>query len=121
MQSRPGHDRGVAPASRYAWAIGLGLGALLLACGAWLVLTDAPSYHFVVRLFADRHYLKRFLREWGALAPMLFIALQALQVVISPIPGDATGFLGGYVFGEWSGVFFYSIGLSMGTIVAFVL
>jgi len=63
MQSQPGYDQGVASVSRYVWAISLGLGALLLAYGVWLVVTDAPSYQFVVRLFADRHYQKRFLRE----------------------------------------------------------
>jgi uncharacterized membrane protein YdjX (TVP38/TMEM64 family) len=121
MQSQPRHDRGVASASRCALGIGLGLGALLLAYGVWVVVTDAPSYQFVVRLFADRHYLKRFLREWGALAPMLFVALQALQVVISPVPGDATGFLGGYLFGEWRGLFYSTIGLTLGSLVAFAL
>ena len=31
----------------------------------------------------------RALRQWGILAPVIFIALQALQVIIAPIPGDA--------------------------------
>src|SRR5205814_1073408 len=48
-----------------------------------------------------------------------FILLQALQVIISPIPGEATGLLGGYLFGEWLGLFYSTIGLTLGSVVAF--
>jgi uncharacterized membrane protein YdjX (TVP38/TMEM64 family) len=48
---------------------------------------DAPAYRLLVRLYVDKHFLKETLREWGILAPVLFMVLQALQVIISPIPG----------------------------------
>ena len=35
------------------------------------------------------------LESLGPLAPVGFILIQALQVVVAPIPGEATGFLGG--------------------------
>ncbi len=105
--------------SRYAWLIGLGLIALGLIYCAWLVYTDAPSYRFVVRLYEDPHFLKKTLRQWGVMAPVIFIALQALQVIISPIPGEATGFLGGYIFGEWLGLIYSTIGLTIGSLAAF--
>lgn len=105
--------------SRYRWAIGLGLTALVLGYCAWLVYSDAPSYRFLVHLYVDKHFLKQTLREWGVLAPVVFMALQALQVVISPIPGEATGFLGGFLFGEWLGLFYSTIGLTIGSVVAF--
>ena len=73
--------------------------ALLLAYCVWLVHTDAPSYRFFIRLYVDKHFLKQTLRDLGVLGPILFMLLQALQVIISPIPGEATGFLGGYLFG----------------------
>src|SRR5205807_2641072 len=76
--------------------------ALVAACG-WLVLTDAPAYQFLVRLYVDKRFLKHTLREWGVLAPVIFMGLQALQVIIAPIPGELTGILGGYLFGEWVG------------------
>ncbi|HET8578206.1 MAG TPA: TVP38/TMEM64 family protein, partial [Methylomirabilota bacterium] len=105
--------------SRYRWAIGLGIVGLFLAYGLWLVYTDAPSYRFLVRLYVDPHFLKKNLREWGVLAPVVFIVLQALQVIISPIPGEATGFLGGYLFGERLGLFYSTIGLTIGSLGAF--
>lgn len=105
--------------ARYRWPIGLGLTGLALAYCAWLVWTDAPAYRFLVRLYVDKHFLKRTLRDWGVLAPVLFMLLQALQVVISPIPGEATGFLGGYLFGEALGLFYSTIGLTLGSVAAF--
>lgn len=107
--------------SRYKWPIVVGASALVIGFCAWLVMTDAPSYRFLVRLYVDKHYLKETLREWGILAPIFFIALQALQVVVSPIPGEATGFLGGYLFGEALGLVYSTIGLTLGSVVAFAI
>ncbi len=101
------------------WAIGVGVCVLLLGYGVWLWWTDAPAYQFLVRLYVDKHFLKRTLREWGVLAPVIFIVLQALQVVIAPIPGEATGILGGYLFGQWLGLFYSTIGLTVGSVAAF--
>lgn len=106
---------------RYRWYILLGLAALCVGVCAWLVLTDAPLYRFLARLYQDKHFLKRTLRDWGMLAPLLFIVLQALQVVISPIPGEATGFLGGFLFGEWLGFLYSTIGLTTGSVLAFLV
>jgi uncharacterized membrane protein YdjX (TVP38/TMEM64 family) len=107
--------------SRYRWVL-VG-GALVLAAGycAWLVATDAPAYRFVARLYLDKHFLKQTLRDWGILAPLFFIVLQALQVVFSPIPGEATGFLGGYLFGEGLGLVYSTVGLTLGSVAAFAL
>lgn len=47
------------------------------------------------------------------------MAIQALQVAASPIPGDVTGFLGGYVFGQRLGFLYSTIGLTAGSLLAF--
>ena len=107
--------------ARYRWFIIVGIAAVVAGGCAWLVLTDPPIYRFMVRLYQDKHFLKRMLRDWGMLAPLLFIVLQALQVVLSPIPGEATGFLGGFLFGEWLGFLYSSIGLTTGSVVAFMI
>ncbi len=104
---------------RYRWVIASILVAALVGFCAWLVYTDAPAYRFFVRLYADRKFLKQTLRQWGILAPVLFMLLQALQVIISPIPGEATGFLGGYLFGEWLGLIYSTVGLTLGSVTAF--
>jgi uncharacterized membrane protein YdjX (TVP38/TMEM64 family) len=106
---------------RARWAIVLGVSALLVAGCAWLVWTDAPVYRFIVRLYVDKLFLKQTLREWGVLAPVVFMALQALQVIVSPIPGEATGILGGYLFGQWLGLLYSTIGLTLGSVAAFAI
>src|SRR2546428_13224679 len=91
------------------YALGLGL------C-AWLIVTDAPAYRFVVRLYEDKQLMHAMLARWGVLAPVVFIAIQALQVIIAPIPGEVTGLLGGFVFGPWLGFFYSTVGLTIGSL-----
>ena len=73
----------------------------------------------MVRLYSDKRFLKQTLREWGILAPVIFIALQALQVIIAPIPGEVTSILGGYLFGESLGFIYSTLGLTVGSVAAF--
>ena len=103
------------------WIVGGATIAALTAYCMWLVLTDAPAYQFLVRLYVDKRFLKHTLREWGVLAPVIFILLQALQVIIAPIPGELTGILGGYLFGEWVGLLYSTIGLTLGSVAAFAV
>jgi uncharacterized membrane protein YdjX (TVP38/TMEM64 family) len=105
--------------ARWIWGIALAVAALLIGYCAWLIITDAPAWRFLVRLYVDKRFLKRTLREWGIFAPVIFIGLQALQVVIAPIPGEVTGILGGYLFGEWPGLVYSTIGLTLGSVTAF--
>jgi uncharacterized membrane protein YdjX (TVP38/TMEM64 family) len=94
--------------------------ALLLLI-IWLVVTDAPSIRFVVRLYRDKHFLKETVASWGWMAPLVFIGIQALQVIISPIPGEITGPVGGALFGTWWGLVYSSAGLTLGTLFCFVV
>jgi len=107
--------------TKVRWIIGGAIIATLVASCGWFVLTNAPAYQFLVRLYVDKRFLKHTLREWGVLAPVIFIGLQALQVIISPIPGELTGILGGYLFGEWVGLFYSTIGLTLGSVAAFAV
>src|SRR5881409_3405758 len=86
------------------WALASAILAGLLALVIWLVATDAPSIRFIVRLYRDKHFLKHTVAAWGWAAPVVFIAIQALQVIIAPIPGEITGPVGGALFGTWWGL-----------------
>jgi len=101
------------------WIIGGAIIATLVAACSWLIVTNAPAYQFLVRLYVDKRFLKHTLREWGVLAPVIFMGLQALQVIVAPIPGELTGILGGYLFGEWGGLLYSTIGLTVGSVAAF--
>jgi len=91
----------------------------LLACTIWLVVTDNEWVRWMVRLYSDKKLLKETVRAWGWMAPLVFIAIQALQVIISPIPGEVTGPVGGALFGTLWGVIYSTIGLTGGTLFCF--
>ena len=86
-----------------------------------LVVIDAPIIRLVVRLYRDKHFLKETVAAWGWMAPLVFMAIQALQVIISPIPGEITGPVGGALFGTWWGLVYSSIGLTAGTLFCFAV
>ncbi len=92
-----------------------------LASAAWLAWTEAGMYRWLLRLYTDRQFMHDLLRRWGVLAPLVFIGIQALQVVVAPIPGDVTGLLGGFAFGQWLGFVYSTIGLTIGSLAAFWL
>lgn len=99
--------------------IGAVVSALGLGFLAWLIVTDAAAYRFLVRLYEDKEQVRVMIERWGGPGPIVFIAIQALQVIIAPIPGDVTGLLGGFVFGEWPGFLYSTVGLTIGSLVAF--
>ena len=101
-------------------------GLLLLVAAYILWAPDAladlyGTYRNLVGLFADRKQLRALVLSYGNLAPPVFIGLQITQVVISFIPGEATGFLGGFLFGVVQGFVYSCIGLSIGSLIAFGL
>jgi uncharacterized membrane protein YdjX (TVP38/TMEM64 family) len=52
--------------------------------------------------------------------PAAFIVIQALQVVLAPIPGEFTGAVGGFIFGGVPTILYSSLGLTIGSIMAFL-
>jgi len=64
---------------------------------------------------------RQYVLSFGTAAPLFFIGLQILQVIIAPLPGQAAGAAGGYVFGWQSGIVYTMIGLSIGSWIVFVL
>ena len=105
------------PATRWATASILLAGALILI--VWLVVTDQPIIRFTIRLYQDKYFLRDTVAAWGWAAPLVFMAIQALQVIISTIPGEITGPVGGALFGTLWGVIYSTIGLTVGTLFCF--
>lgn len=82
-----------------------------------LILYKTGTFHF----FMDRKRVLLFLESLGPLSFLGFISLQALQVVAAPIPGEVTGVIGGYMYGIVLGLFLSTIGLTLGSMGAFLL
>jgi uncharacterized membrane protein YdjX (TVP38/TMEM64 family) len=70
--------------------------------------------------FHGREQFRACVESWGAMAPAAFIFLQALQVVVAPIPGELTGCVGGFIFGALPNVLYSTLGLTVGSIVSFL-
>lgn len=72
-------------------------------------------------IFVSPEALEKFLGRFGLLAPVLFVLIQCIQVVIPILPG-AVGCLGGVlIFGPVWGFAYNYLGISMGSILAFLL
>lgn len=112
-------SRQARPNQAARWALASAVLAGLLIFVVWLVVTDSPVVPFLVRLYRDKHFLKTTVEAWGLAAPLIFVAIQALQVIISPIPGEITGPVGGALFGTSWGVVYSTIGLTVGTLACF--
>jgi uncharacterized membrane protein YdjX (TVP38/TMEM64 family) len=106
---------------RARWALVAAILAAALALVIWLVVMDAPVVRFVIRLYRDKYFLRDTVAAWGWMAPVVFIAIQALQVIVSPIPGEITGPVGGALFGTGWAVVYSTIGLTVGTLVCFAI
>jgi uncharacterized membrane protein YdjX (TVP38/TMEM64 family) len=81
----------------------------------WEKITD------LYRLFSDREKIRLLISSFGTSAPPVFMLVQILQVVFAPVPGEATGFIGGYLFGTLPGFIYSSIGLTVGSWLNFVI
>lgn len=72
-----------------------------------------------IRFFSSKTRVTHFVASFGPYAPLTFIGLQVMQVLIAPIPGELTGFIGGYLFGVEDGFIYSTIGLTAGSWLAF--
>ncbi len=68
---------------------------------------------------SDRDEVEHFVTAFGDGAPLAFMALQMLQVIIAPVPGEVTGFIGGYIFGWGKGFLYSSLALAIGSWINF--
>jgi len=94
---------------------------LLLLAGVVVGIAYALYASNLFDLFINRRHLVSFIKEHRTYAALIFIGLQALQVVAAPVPGEVTGFAGGIIFGPLWGVVYSTIGLTIGSWIAFML
>ena len=87
----------------------------LLFFAILFVLYETGVFH----IFMDRERIRGFLESLGPLSFLGFIALQFFQVVAAPVPGEVTGFIGGYLYGPLLGIVLSTTGLTLGSLAAF--
>lgn len=78
-------------------------------------------YGWQHQLFTSQEALRAYITGFGALGALIFVAFQAVQVVIPILPGGL-GCLGGVLlFGPWMGFVYNYVGICVGSIAAFLL
>jgi uncharacterized membrane protein YdjX (TVP38/TMEM64 family) len=97
---------------------------LAVAIGIAVIAFRAPLLELVVKsytIITDREQIQGYIAGFGGSAPLVFIGFQILQVLLAPFPGEASGFIGGYLFGAWKGFWFSSVGLAFGSLLNFLV
>jgi len=91
-----------------------GLAIFLLVESSWW--ERLMAYY---ELFTDRVWVRDMVKSAGWASALVFLGLQVGQVLFAPIPGEVTGFLGGYMFGVLNGFLLSTVGLTVGSMLAF--
>ena len=71
--------------------------------------------------FGDRDTIQDWVGALGAWGPLVTVALNALQVVLAPVPGYVIGLANGYLFGVGLGTLYSLLGLLIGSAIAMSL
>jgi uncharacterized membrane protein YdjX (TVP38/TMEM64 family) len=72
-------------------------------------------------MFASAEAMQTWVAGFGVAAPAVFFAVQALQVIVSPIPGNVTTLVGGMMFGFWTAFALSTAAVLTGSLIAFAL
>lgn len=91
----------------------------LVWLGTWSFKSHGLIYD-IATFIVDQEAVKAWITSLGIWGPLAFILLQITQTVISPIPGNVVGFVGGLLFGWW-GVLLSTVGSTIGYAIVLIL
>ena len=78
-------------------------------------------YGLKIELFQDKMIIVNYIKGFGIIAPIIFLLFQILQVIFPIIPGGASCLVGVLAFGPLLGFIYNYIGLTLGSIIVFLL
>lgn len=78
-------------------------------------------YWYRIGVFTSETALSAMLQRTGIMAPIIFIGLQIVQVVVPIIPGAAGCVAGVLIFGPWKGFLYNYIGICIGSVINFLM
>lgn len=90
--------------------------SLLLVISAIVLIKGYLEGHF-----RSTESVRLYISGFGIFAPVVLILIQALQVVIPVLPGFIGSVVGTGLFGAWTSFWCNYIGISAGSIIAFLL
>jgi uncharacterized membrane protein YdjX (TVP38/TMEM64 family) len=85
------------------------------------LLINIIVHYNLLYFLKDINKISGFIEQFGVIAPIAFILLQIIQVILFIIPGEVTGFIGGILFGAFLGTVYTTMGVVLGSYFAFWL
>ena len=85
-----------------------------------LLLAATASLRLLAPGVTDPAVVRTRIAQFGSLAPLAFVVLQTLQVILAPIPGQTLAGVGGYLFGTLWGTAYSMVGVVVGSAAVFV-
>lgn len=99
------------------WLAGLGIAAFFLLTAWVCYYAGKPLIQFV----REPERFRAWVDDRGAAAPILFIGMVALQVIVAVIPGEPLEIAAGYAFGALEGTLLCLAGTFIGGMIVFLL
>jgi uncharacterized membrane protein YdjX (TVP38/TMEM64 family) len=83
---------------------------------AWAAFMLAGGYRYLTlsTLAENREWLSGLVRQWGLVAPIVYVAVYGLLVALSVPGGAILTMAGGFLFGTWLGAVCAIIGATLG-------
>lgn len=86
-----------------------------------LILLIVLGYVVPIEIFPSLESIRDYVRSFGILAPIIFVGINILQVIVTPISHYFIGIAGGFIFGTVFGFIYNYIGRVIGSILAFYI
>lgn len=93
----------------------------ILELTGWIIMLAFMGWCLKSGILTNPEQLARFLKKCGVMAPILFIVIQAVQVVIPILPGSIGCAFGVMFFGTIWGFVYNYIGICSGSVWAFLV
>ena len=79
-------------------------------------------FYFALKeqIFTSEEKMQLILKKSGYFAPVIFVIIQIVQVVIPIIPGGISQGVGVLIFGPWWGFVYNYVGIVLGSIIVFL-
>lgn len=84
-----------------------------------MIFASIKLYPVVTRHIRSPQDFEKYIHSYGSVSALIYILIQAVQVVVFIIPGEIVQVAGGYVFGTGLGALYSVGGILLGTMIAF--
>ncbi|GGH69283.1 hypothetical protein GCM10008014_52520 [Paenibacillus silvae] len=97
-------------------------GVLKILLGLFAALAIGLLIYYasdIIKIMSSMDNFRAYIHSTGHWGPVMFILFQILQIVVAPIPGEIVQIAGGYIYGSALGSFYTTVGLILGSAIAF--